>query len=199
MDINNIINEVVTEQLTKSMGQKLGISQGKAQGAVSMALPLLIGGLAKNAKNPKEAENILDALSKDHDGSILNDSSSVLFSENKQEEGGKIVDHILGSKTSAASKAIGGQIQIDPGQAREILVMLAPVVMGALGNKQKNGGFSSSTLSDFLQKTVKNTKTGSNQQDSLLTQILDQNKNGSVIDEIINFALKFFSGKSKKK
>ena len=43
--------------------------------------------LIKNSKDSKEAENILEALPKNHDGSMLNDSSSVLFNENKQEEG----------------------------------------------------------------------------------------------------------------
>lgn len=199
MDINNIINSVIADQLSKSASQKINIPEDKSRDVVNMAVPLLVAGLAKNAKNPKEAKNISEAISKDHDGSILNDLSSVFLSGGREQEGEKIIEHILGKKTTSASKVIGTQVQVKPEQVRQIMSLIAPVVMGAIGNKQKSEGFNSSTLTDFLQETVKNTKTSSSQQDNLLTQILDQNRNGSVIDEIINFALKFFGGLLKKR
>lgn len=198
MDINNIINSVIADQLSKSASQKINIPEDKSRDVVNMAVPLLVAGLAKNAKNPKEAKNISEAISKDHDGSILNDLSSVFLSGGREQEGEKIIEHILGKKVEPASKAIGNQVQVNPEQVKKVLSLVAPVVMGAIGSKQKTGGLDSSTLTDFLQETVTKKVSGSNQQDNLLTQILDQNKNGSVIDEIINFVLKLISGHSKK-
>lgn len=199
MDINNIINSVIADQLSKSVSQKINISEDKSRDVVNMAVPLLVAGLAKNSKNPQEAKNISDAISKDHDGSILNDLSSVLLSGGKEQEGEKIIEHILGNKVTPASKAIGNQVQVNPEQVRKVLTLVAPVVMGAIGSKQKAGGFDSSKLTVFLQDTVTKKVGTSNQQDNLLTQILDQNRNGSVIDELLGFVMKLISGKSNRR
>jgi len=199
MDLNNIITSVVTDQLTKGVSDKLGIPKDKSQSVVNMAIPLLVGGLAKNAKNPKEAKNITDAISNDHDGSILNDVSSLLNNEDKQIEGEKILGHILGNKASVASKAIGNQTNIKPEQAQQILSMIAPLVMGALATKQKKEGLDSSNISDFLQNSVNSNKNTPSKQNDILNQLLDQNNNGSVVDEIIQIGSKLLGGLFKKK
>lgn len=199
MEINNLINTLIVDQLSKSVSKKINISEDKSRDVVNMAIPLLVAGLAKNAKNLQEATNISEAISKDHDGSILNDIPSALFSDGRQQEGEKIIEHILGKKTDSASKVIGAQVQVGPEKVTQILSLVAPVVMGAIGNKRKNEVFDSSTLTDFLQKIVKNNVSNSGQQDNLLMKILDQDRNGSVLDNIVNFGLRLFGGLSKKR
>jgi hypothetical protein len=68
------------------------MSPEQSKKAVSMAMPLLMGAMAKNSEQPQEAENINKALDK-HDGSILDnlDISSLL----SRDDGSKIVNHIL--------------------------------------------------------------------------------------------------------
>lgn len=162
-----------------------------------MAIPLLLGGLAQNAKDAQQEKSISNALAKDHSGSVIDDLSVVL-SDVKQQEGAKIVDHILGTKTVVASKVIGSRTQIDPVQVQQILSVVAPVVMGALGNKQKSGGLGGMNLSDYLQKTVNDINKGPVHQGDFLAQILDQNKNGSVVNDIVSMGLKLLGRLFKK-
>lgn len=198
MNINQLISSTVSDQVTKGVSEKLGIPQDKSQGIIDMAIPLLLGGLAKNSKNTGGAENLLQALSNDHDGSILNDIPSAINTDSTQEEGGKILNHILGAKQGTVSQAIGSQVQINPNQVQQVLTLLAPIVMGALGKQQRQNGFDTSGLSGFLLKSLNQSVKKSPKNSSILTQILDRNNDGSAVDDVVNIGLKALGGLFKK-
>ena len=197
MDITQIISSTITKQLTKGISQKTNLPQKQTQSVLELAIPLLMGGLAKNSANPQGANNLLEALTKDHDGSILKNPSSAINKEETETDGEKILKHILGNKQASASQAIANQLNIDTNQVTQILSLIAPFVMGALGKKQKNSHLDSSSLSELLLSTM-NQKTKSAQKTNLISAILDQNDDGSVVDEIANIGLKAIGGLFKK-
>lgn len=191
MDLKNVIESVIDEKLIDGVSGKVGIPKNKAQDVVSLAIPLIIGGLAKNAKNPQEAENIVKALQKDHSGDIQAKSSSTFLDASKTEEGGKILGHVLGDKVGLAYKSIGSKTQVDTTQVQQILTTLAPIIMGSIGSQQKNQELNSATLVNLLQNGLQSFNMDSSQRGNLISQILDQNKNGSVVDDLIGFGTKY--------
>src|SRR5687767_13534363 len=60
------------------MSRQLGADEATTAQAISMALPMLIGGLASEAETPTGAQSLNRALEEDHDGSLL-DNVSPLF------------------------------------------------------------------------------------------------------------------------
>ena len=78
---------------------ELGQEEAKTANAVSSALPLLVGALARNASDPSGAGALESALVKDHDGGILDDIAGAL-SGTGAGAGAGILRHAFGQKCS---------------------------------------------------------------------------------------------------
>ncbi len=76
------IFDLITSQLGASqLGQiqnQLGLDADATKKAVPAAVGTLLGALAKNAQSPSGATALLGALTKDHDGSILDNLGGLL-------------------------------------------------------------------------------------------------------------------------
>lgn len=199
MNVNSLITSAITDQITSSVSRKLNIPQGKTKDAIDLAIPLLLGGLAKNASDPEEAKSISKALTKDHDGSILDRIPAIVNNTSVQREGAKILTHVLGKKQDAASQVIGNQVNLNPDQIQQILSVVAPVVLGALGKQHAKTNLSSQGLSALLQTITKQGAHSSSPNSGLISQILDQNKDGSIIDDVIKIGANIFGNLISKK
>lgn len=151
------------------------------------ALPILFGGLEHNAQNPAGAQAITQALAEDHDGSIFGQLQS-LMSNPQQFSGDKILSHIFGDKSQAVTHQLARQSNITEGSAQSLLQMLAPIVMGFLGQQQTNGNFTASNFAQYIN----NNAGGSTNLASLAMNFIDQDKDGSVVDDLFAFGKKFF-------
>ncbi len=163
-----------------------------------MAVPLLLGGLAKNSQDPQEAENISTALSESHDGSILDNIMSSVQDDATSKDGSKIVDHILGNKQVVASQAIASKVNLDSGQVIQILSLIAPVVMGSLGKKQKHENLGSSGLTTLLQNFLGGSSGKKSKNSGFIENLLDQNNDGSIIDDVAKIGINALGNLFKK-
>jgi len=77
--IQNLIGTVVGDQVVTQIAKATGMSPEQTKKAVAMAMPLLMGAMAKNSSTEQGAESLNNALDK-HDGSVLDnlDISSLL-------------------------------------------------------------------------------------------------------------------------
>src|SRR5690606_36298801 len=111
--------------------------------------PLVIYYLRKKTQDdPNEAEALNSALDKDHDGSILDNPSQV---EDRQQEGGSILDHIFGGQKSQVENQLSQNTGISMDKIGPVLAMIAPLIMGFIGKeKQSSGVKSGGGLGDLL-------------------------------------------------
>ena len=76
--------------------------------------------------------------------------------------------------------------------------MLAPVVMGALGKTRREAGFGLDDIVQMLTGTVQQQK-GSNPAMDMITRFLDQDGDGSAMDDIAGMGMRIlgnlFGGK----
>ena len=165
------------------LGQQLGADSATTQQAVGAALPAILGALAKNAQSPDGAASLAGALDKDHDGSVLNNFSSVLGAEGAA-NGASILKHVFGGKQEAVESAVGASSGLNGAQAGNLLAMLAPIVMGALGSAKRNGGLDAGGLAAMLgqEKSAISSQAGG----ALggLMNLIDRDKDGSVVDDL---------------
>lgn len=75
--LDGLMQQLGSDTIAK-LGQQLGADSATTQQAVGAALPAILGALAKNAQSPDGAAALAGALEKDHDGSVLDNVSSVL-------------------------------------------------------------------------------------------------------------------------
>lgn len=132
-----------------AIAAQLGIGQDRAPAAVTTALSVLTGAMARNASRPKGAASLDAALAKDHDGSVL-DRLGELISNPAAGPGSGILGHVLGNKQTAVASAIGRETGLGGQQAGSLLATLAPMLMGALGKARQEQGLGPSGLAGML-------------------------------------------------
>lgn len=197
MDISSLLQGAMGQQMVSGVVNQLGIKNEQAQMAISAAVPLLITALSKNA-NSGDSQNIANALERDHDGSILNNLSGFLSSGNFS-DGAGILSHVLGGKQSQVENAIGKSSGLNAAQISQILAMVAPIVMGYLGKEKKQNGLDASGLSSLLGGLVGGTAQTNQREMSTIERLLDQDGDGSAMDDVMDLGSKLLGGFFGKK
>lgn len=194
--ILDLLNSPMGKTIISGVAGSTGQDSNKTGSVLTMALPVLMKAMERNAATPQGAEGLMGALNK-HDGGIL-DNLGDLFNGgvNKEvvDDGGKILGHILGSKQQGVQEVIGQKAGMDVGAVGNILQTAAPILMGLLGKQSRQTGVSNSGgLGDLLGGMLGGSKTQNEQ--SFLEKILDADGDGSVIDDVAGMVL----GGSQKK
>ena len=191
----NAITEMITQRLTggavSAIAQKLGVSESTANTAVAVAVPLLIAALARNAARPQGAEDLHQAINNDHDGSIFDNLSGYLGNP-QSANGAGILGHVFGDQQSSIQGNLAQATGMDQNSAGSLLETLAPLVMGAVGQQQQQNGLDTAGLSDLLNTQQQEAQNNSPDVMGMLGSMLDQNKDGSSMDDLQRLAANFF-------
>lgn len=185
MSSTSIIDEL-RQQLgsgtVQQVSSQLGVTPEAASSAISMALPILLGGLSNNASNPQGAAALDQALNA-HDGSILGNLGGLLGGGAGGGIGGAILGHILGSKRPPVEEGIGRATGMDAAKVGQLLMMLAPIVMGILGRMKQQKGVTAEQLPDVLNQSRTELEAQA-PATAGLGGIFDQNHDGKIADDI---------------
>tara|TARA_B110000967_G_C18837009_1_gene537294 strand:+ start:305 stop:940 length:636 start_codon:yes stop_codon:yes gene_type:complete len=195
--ILDLLGSDVGKSLVQGMSGQTGQSKSKTSNLLTMALPMLMQAMKRNANSNEGASGIMGALKK-HDGSIL-DNVGDLFSGNNADtvskDGGKILGHVLGNRQENIQNALSQKSGIDAGSVSQILKMASPIVMGVLGKQQRQNKVDSpGGIEGLLGGFLGNSAVDKDQ--NFLESILDADGDGSVIDDISGMVL---GGKNSKK
>lgn len=155
----------------RQVAGRFGLDESQASSAISALLPALTGGLQNNVQQGG-LDSLLGALSSGQHDRFLEDPST-LASEDAVSEGNGILGHILGSKDMSRQVAhqAADQTGIAPALMKQMLPVVASMVMGALSKQQSQAAASP--------------------QGGLLG-MLDLNKDGNVADDVIGLVGKLF-------
>lgn len=197
MDISNLFQGAMGQQMINGVVNQLGIENEQAKMAISAAVPFLLSALNKNA-NGGDAQNIAKALERDHDGSILDNLGGFLNGGNFS-DGAGILNHVLGNKQGQVENAIGKSSGLSTGQIAQILAIVAPIVMGYLGKEKKEQGLDAGGLSSLLGGLVGGTAQTNQREMSTIERLLDQDGDGSAMDDVMDLGSKLLGGFFGKK
>ncbi len=153
MDITDLLKGPIGNILIDNVAGQFGLNKKEAGSAVSTAVPVILGGLNRNAKSEKGAASLSKALESKHDGGLLDNLGSLLSGSglgDLQKDGGGILGHVFGDKTNAVQAAAAKQAGISTDKMAGIFTMLAPIVMAYLGKQKKSGQVSAGGLGDLL-------------------------------------------------
>lgn len=195
--ILDLLNSDLGKTIISGVSNETRQPQSKTQDVLTMALPVLMKAMERNASTPEGAQGLMGALSGKHDGSIL-DNLGDLFGGGVNEEvktdGDKILGHVLGNRRQGVEKIIGEKSGIDMGSVGNILKVAAPILMGVLGKQTRQNNVSSpNDLGGLLGGLLGGSSAQKEQ--SFLEKILDADGDGSVVDDVAGMVL----GGSKKK
>lgn len=170
----------------RELAGRLGADEGSVRNAATAALPVLLAAMARNASSDEGARALHGAIQRDHDGSILDDMQGFLQRGGAPADGAGILRHLLGSRAPAVEGAVAKAGGLDPARAASLMAMLAPLVMGAAGKVQRQGGLGPAELGRALteerDRALQQTGGGSTAA-RVLTGLLDRDGDGSVLDD----------------
>ena len=130
------------DQLTQ-LSRQVGADESATSNALSMALPLLISALARNATTSNGASALEQALARDHDGGLLDNLSAMFGGQSvpnvspKTLNGAGILEHILGTKRAPVEQGIGKASGLNMQQVSKLMMLAAPLVMAYLARRKK--------------------------------------------------------------
>jgi hypothetical protein len=177
------------------ISQQVGAEPSMVNSAIQAALPAILGGLASNASNPQQAQSLDQALEQDHDGGILDNLGGLggmIFGQQetpRQADAGGILGHILGGGQGQVAQDVSQQTGLPTGQVAQILMMLAPIVMGYLGQQKRQQGVGADGLGGLLGGLLGGGAPSYPQQSG--GGFLDRDGDGSSMDDIASMAMDY--------
>ena len=193
-------------EAVEQISQNVGAEPSAVNTAIQAALPMILGSLANNAATPQGAESLNTALEQDHDGSILGNLGglgSMIFGGQqaapppRQADAGGILGHILGNNQAPVVQEVSNQSGLNSGQVAQILMMLAPIVMGYLGQQKQQQGVGADGLGGLLggllggQQAAAAPQSSGNPMIDMASSYLDKDRDGSSMDDIASMAFNY--------
>ncbi len=210
LSLQDLLGQEQGTQAVDQISQNVGADSSLVNSAISMALPALVNGLASNAATPEGAESLNNTLEQHHDGSILDNIgglAGMIFGGGQQAaaspaaDAGGILNHILGAGQGQVAQDVSAQTGLGMGQVAQILMFLAPIVMGYLGKQKQEQGVGADGIGGLLGGLLGTGQAQAAPQSSgnavlnMASNALDRDHDGSAVDDIASMAFKYFTNK----
>ncbi|HOU47435.1 MAG TPA: DUF937 domain-containing protein [Chitinophagales bacterium] len=194
MDIQQLLGGALGQQATQLISNQLGIDANQAQNAVNLALPTILSALNRNASTQDGADALTNAIANNHSGGGLNDLSA-LAQTALGGDGASILQHIFGGAEQNVSNVVSQNAGISGVQSSQIMQILAPMVLNALGNQsQANaGGINVGSITSILSNFVGNQTQQTPHHRDIISKLIDRNGDGNVADDVVGMLKGFFN------
>ena len=187
---SDILKQFDPASIAAIAGQ-LGLDPAQAQAAIAQAVPVVVGGLARNASTDAGASALRNALD-DHAGGDLGSVLGSVLGGGGQ--GGAILGHIFGNRQQQAAQQIGTSSGIGSANAGALMAMLAPLIMGMLGKRTQSQGMDADGLGSMLGRELQGLGRGA--QGSLLGAVFDQDGDGQFgLSDVLKLGSQFLGGR----
>jgi hypothetical protein len=156
MDLMGILDNALNSDTIKQISRQLGTDENSTISAIQAALPMLLGGLANSSASQAGAASLLAALDRDHDGSVLDDLGGFL-DDYLSGRGQGILSHVFGAQEGAIERGVSNASGLDLIKVGPLLLMLAPIVMGAIGRARREQGIGAGDMQRELSAAAQQT------------------------------------------
>ena len=180
LNINDLLFDNNNKDAISEFANNFDVNESQAKDAISSLANSLSRGLGANSQEVKGLDSLMEALEKGNHSRYLDDPS-LLGKKETTKEGNDILGHIFGDKdvsrhvAKRSSKTTG----LGSSLLKKMLPVVATMVMASLGKKMLGG--SSKSPSPSRQESS-----------GFLTNLLDADKDGSMIDDVLGMAFKAF-------
>lgn len=173
--LNTILESGLDDQILGVLSNKSGIDTNGVQSLITELAPKLLNGAKQNLASNNDSTDLIGMISNTNLDSLKANPSEIDNLDN-----GNMLGQLFSSlneNESDVTNELSAKSGIDASSISSLLPMVAPLIMGAL-NKQTN--LSAQDTSDTNNIT------------SSLLDFIDQDNDGSVVDDLVGIAGKFF-------
>lgn len=139
--LNVLLKVLLADAAIKALSGKTGLSSSSLKKLLPLAIPLLLRYMTNNASSQSGALSLLGALTQHSNFR----SAEEMLAEADEEDGGKIVQHILGDDTSRAVEMLAEETNLSSGEVNRGLNGLAPVLLTVLASAMLSANNQSSS------------------------------------------------------
>jgi hypothetical protein len=129
-----LLKAMTAKTALEQIAKKTGLSEKQIKTLMSLAIPILIKYLTKNASSGDGASSLLNALTQ-HTSKKDMDSQ---LKEADEVDGGKIISHILGKKKKEVTQNLSSQSGLSAEQVSQILAIMAPALLTGVSEAASN-------------------------------------------------------------
>lgn len=191
MDLMDLVNQQLSGPRLTQMSRQLGISEDQTREALPAAVAALTGQMAQNAAQPQGAQQLANALKRDHDGSLLDSLDDFLGGAGGAgglgAAGAAILGHVFGQRQEQVQGKLGRSTGLDGQTMSRLLAMLAPIVLAYLGKQQRQRQLDPGGLAEVLGQERQRVEQHPQARGGL-GALLDRDGDGSVIDDLTDLA-----------
>jgi hypothetical protein len=149
----SVVMQFLTPDMIAKIASVLGLDRSVAQKAIAGAVPALLAGLADITSAPNGARQLSNTLAQQQAGALESFKSIIGGSGQNTlaETGSSMLSGLFGGGTlDTMAQSIGKFAGLDGASSKSLLGMLAPVVLGTLGQQQRSAGLDASGLASLL-------------------------------------------------
>jgi len=175
MNLLEVLMQSNGGQNVGALAEQFGLSGQQTQSVLGQLLPALTRGMQNNISQPGGLEGLLGALNSGHHSQYVEDPSTIGLPETVQ-DGNGILGHLLGSKdvSRALAQHVSGNTGISDSIIKQMLPIVASMAMGALA-KNNNSSNAAAQPAEGLMG------------------MLDFDRDGSAVDDVVGLLGKFFA------
>ncbi len=123
-----LLQTMLSGNSVNSVSQKTGLSSKLVKKLITLAIPVLIKYLTSNVSSQSGALSLLSALTKHNNTRSMSEQ----IDEVDEEDGGKIIGHILGDDKEKVVKELAAETGIENKQVDRSLGLIAPALLAVL-------------------------------------------------------------------
>jgi hypothetical protein len=192
--ILDLLNTDKGEEIISKASERTSESEEKVTQVIGMALPLLLGAMKRNISSPEGKKDLNRVLNSEKHGANYLENLGDMDPEEMTEDGGQILDHILGGTQNNIITTIATTLGLKNSTVAEITKMLAPMLLSILATQKKKANVDASGLEELISSVMGATGKFDN---SLIETLLDNKGDINVINDVKGMILG--GGKSGKK
>lgn len=208
----DILKTLANSGLVDQLAGQFGLDANQVESILEKGLPKITNQISKNTSDQSGLESFTNALN-DHKDKDVNGMINNLSNINAL-EGGKILDHIFGSKKSTVEDEISSQGNVSQDKVDSILKYVAPIVMALVAKKvlgqrrtaQAETRETTQTQNDraaapksgidldkiYRERQAQTTRENQNTTENtksgipgILSSIFDKDNDGSILDDLL--------------
>ncbi|WP_407569767.1 DUF937 domain-containing protein [Deinococcus altitudinis] len=135
MNVLDMLGSLLPAQ-AGAVASQVGATPEQTQTAMQASVPLILQALHQNTQT-EGGEAALGSALAQHDGSSLDQFAQGQLPDTQ--DGSAILNHAFGAQAPQAANVVAQRAGIDPQMAMQIMSMVAPLILGALGRSQGAG------------------------------------------------------------
>jgi Bacterial protein of unknown function (DUF937) len=151
INLSSIASQLLTPDVIAQIASFLGIDKSAAQKAAGATIPTILASLADLVGTPAGANQLSKLLSQQQGGSpidLLRNSGA----QGLAQTGASMLSGLLGGRTmDTMAQTIGRFAGMGDSGGKSLLSVVGPLVLGTLGQQQRDGGLDANGLASLLR------------------------------------------------